>query len=245
MDRVFLTGDTHGAVQNFVNAYNAIKTVKTKDGEEKILVVLGDAGLNYYLDQRDVDKKNIISKIFSDTTILCIHGNHEARPQNIPSYKTKRWHNGLVYYEPEYPNILFAIDGFIYTLNERKCLVCGGAYSVDKYYRLEHGLNWFWDEQPDRRTKDTIRQCMDIINWNVDVVFTHTCPASYEPKEMYLGGVDQSKVDKTTEEFLEELRKNMMYKRWYCGHWHCDKEDRKVRFLFRDVIDLEEDLNMD
>ena len=29
-----------------------------------------------------------------------------------------------------------------------KCLVCGGAYSVNKSYLVKNGFGWFPDEQP-------------------------------------------------------------------------------------------------
>lgn len=32
-------------------------------------------------------------------------------------------------------------------------LVIGGAYSVDKYYRLENNMLWFADEQPSAEIK--------------------------------------------------------------------------------------------
>ena len=35
-------------------------------------------------------------------------------------------------------------------------------------------------------------------NWQVDVVFSHTCPLKYEPVEVFLPGIDQSTVDKST-----------------------------------------------
>ena len=70
-------------------------------------------------------------------TLFCIHGNHEERPENIASYKTKIYHDGIVFYEDNYSNILFAKDGEIYNFNHKSVLVIGGAYSVDKYFRLK------------------------------------------------------------------------------------------------------------
>ena len=42
--------------------------------------------------------------------------------------------------------------------------------------------------------------CIRDRNWQVDVVFSHTCPLKYEPVEVFLPGIDQSTVDKSTEE---------------------------------------------
>ena len=86
-------------------------------------------------------------------TFFFIHGNYEERTENIKSYKTKEFHNGIVYYGEDYPNILFAKDGEVYEFNTHKVLVIGGAYSVDKHFRLAMGYNWYESEQPNEKTK--------------------------------------------------------------------------------------------
>lgn len=73
------------------------------------------------------------------TVFLCIHGNHERCPTTIPGYVEREWHGGKAWVQSEYPNLIFAKDGEIYTLNGLRYLVIGGAYSVDKYYRLSRG----------------------------------------------------------------------------------------------------------
>ena len=65
------------------------------------------------------------------------------RPHHINSYKLVDLLGGKVWVEEEYPNILFAKDGEIFDFevnnNIYKTIVIGGAYSVDKYYRLMRG----------------------------------------------------------------------------------------------------------
>jgi 3-oxoacid CoA-transferase subunit A len=39
----------------------------------------------------------------------------------------------------------------------------------------------------------------------IDVVFSHTCPAKYIPTECFLSGIDQSRVDNSTEEWLDTI----------------------------------------
>ena len=55
------------------------------------------------------------------------------------------------------------------------------------------------------------------------------------PCEVFLSGVDQSKVDKSTEEFLDEVESNIQYKKWYCGHYHTDKQVDRIRFMMYDI----------
>lgn len=230
---IYITGDCHG---NFYDIKMFCKKHKTKRSD--IIIILGDAGINYYGDERDVRLK----KMLKDTTItfFCIHGNHEIRPQNIPTYITKQWHEGTVFFEEKYPNILFAKDGEIFDFGGQKCIVIGGAYSVDKYYRLEHGYGWWPDEQPSEQIKHDF--CNNLINAGnkVDVVLSHTCPLRYEPVESFLPFVDQSAVDKSTEKWLDSLIGRFSFKRWYCGHYHTNKIVDKMVFIYKNVKEFKE-----
>ena len=111
------------------------------------------------------------------------------------AYHEVTWHGGTVYVEDDFSNLLFAKDGEIYDLDGKKSIVIGGAYSVDKYYRLQRGMNWFPDEQPSDEIKLKTEKQLSAVNWNVDIVLTHTCPQKYVPIEAFLPGLDQSMVD--------------------------------------------------
>jgi 3-oxoacid CoA-transferase subunit A len=225
---VFLTGDTHG---NF----ERIKTLPFQ--ETDVLVILGDAGINYFGDSREQKTKKILSKL--PFTLFCIHGNHEMRPETIDSYKLTMFNDGWAYCEPEFPNLIFAKDGEIYTFEDKKCIVLGGAYSVDKHYRLSKGWHWFENEQPSLEIKNYVRQQLETVDWQINYVFSHTCPYNFMPREMFLSEVDQSTVDHSTELWLDQIYKNLIFDKWYCGHYHCDKVDNLIRFLHTDVLMLQ------
>ena len=163
--------------------------------------------------------------------MFCIHGNHEMRPGTIPSYHEVEWHGGAVYVEDDHPNLLFAKDGEVYDLDGQKTIVIGGAYSVDKWYRLRCDLNWFSDEQPSEEIKARVEQKLDELDWKVDAVLTHTCPERYIPREAFLSGVDQATVDNTTEQWLDTIEERLDYRAWFCGHWHINKRIDKMHFL--------------
>lgn len=40
------------------------------------MIILGDAGINYWLDMSDKELKGQLSGL--DITFFCVHGNHEA-----------------------------------------------------------------------------------------------------------------------------------------------------------------------
>ena len=153
----------------------------------------------------------------------------------FPRYHETIWHGGTVYVEDDFPNLLFAKDGEIYDLDGKEAIVIGGAYSVDKYYRLQRGMNWFPDEQPSDEIKQQTENQLSAINWNVDIVLTHTCPQKYVPIEAFLPGLDQSMVDHSTEEWLDKIEDRLNYKDWFCDHWHIDKRIDKMHFMMRSV----------
>lgn len=50
----YITGDTHGGTSNILKMINRLNL-----SENDIIIILGDAGYNYYLDERDyIAKKN-------------------------------------------------------------------------------------------------------------------------------------------------------------------------------------------
>ena len=76
---------------------------------------------------------------------------------------------------------------------------------------------------------------MDRLNWKVDVVLSHTTRLKYEPIEVFLAGIDQSKVDKSTEEWLDRIEDRLKYEKWYCGHYHTEKKIDRLEILFEDI----------
>ena len=226
---IFYTGDTHG---RFLKIENALR--KGIIGTDDTVVILGDAGFNYYGNSKEKRIKQEINGF--GITVFCVHGNHEMRPETISSYTTKEWNGGIVYYEEKYPYILFAKDGEIYDLDGRKTIVIGGAYSVDKFYRLERGYRWFPDEQPSEEIKTRVETALEENGRKVDQILSHTCPLKYTPTEAFLSCVDQSSVDNSTEEWLDTIEETTDYNRWLCGHWHIDKCIDKMRFVMDDFV---------
>lgn len=225
---IYITGDKHADFREVFYFCYANKTTL-----DDTLIVLGDAGINYYANEKDYILKD--SLLQYPITFFCIHGNHEERPENIKTYKTKKFHNGIVYYEEDYPNILFAKDGEIYNFNNHKVLVIGGAYSVDKYFRKAYGYNWYESEQPSEKTKNKVKRVLKDLDNKIDIILSHTCPYKYLPREVFLEGIDQSTVDNSTEYFLDEIEESTDYNLWYCGHYHTDKEIDKLIFMFHKI----------
>lgn len=225
---IYLTGDVHGEFKR-IKAFLDKQQTTTDD----ILILLGDAGINYYEGKKDIKLKEELNTW--PITFFIIRGNHEKDPENIPSYIEHPFKDGVALIEPEYPNLIFAKDGEVYNFEVdgeiKKVLAMGGAYSVDKYYRISKGYKWFEDEQPSEEVKKRVELKLDEIDWKVDYVLTHTAPVRYEPREWFLSVVDESTVDKSTEIWLDEIFEKLTFDKWYCGHYHGEKVIDKIRFM--------------
>lgn len=223
---IYFSGDIHGKPDEICRFCQTHKLT-----EDDIIVLLGDVGANYYGDTRDDYVKAMLDNI--KPTVFCIHGNHEQRPANITGYELQAWNGGRVWLQSEYPSLLFAHDGDIFKMGKYRYLVIGGAYSVDKFYRLKRNFGWWDDEQPSAEIKKYVEQ--QIQDNDFDIILSHTCPFKYEPIEAFLPMMDQESVDDSTEKWLDIIEDTADYKAWFCGHWHINKRIDKMHFLFGSV----------
>lgn len=222
--------------------------------EETAIIILGDCGFNFWLNKTDDKLKAEVNA--RGYRFYCVRGNHEARPQGLLNmeYKYDSEVDGMVWMEEEYPNIRYFRDYGIYTINGYTCGVIGGAYSVDKWYRLaragiynktDWGYNnskktgWFPDEQ---LTTEEMEACSHLFkDREFDFIFSHTCPYSWRPVDMFLSGVDQSTVDNSMELWMDKLKNQCKWKYWLFGHYHADRAERPhVEMFFNDIEKLDD-----
>ena len=246
--RFFITGDKHRHFDR-VRAFCHDMNTRRKD----VLIILGDAGFNYYGDDRDDALKKDISQL--NITLFCLHGNKENRPQNVGSYGLRSFCGGHVLYEPRYPSILFAIDGETYTFEGRKYMVVGGAHSDDKMRCLEEGTPYWEDEMPNEDTRQRVERHLETEGNRIYGMLPHTCPIDYLPTEMFLSAkqcADARRkprkdkdtaqftpdIDRSTEIWLGAMEKRLDYTVWFCGHYHIDKPIDRIQMMYRDIRPL-------
>lgn len=246
-----LTGDCHGGMNTIARVGNIQRNMPDCKPKETGIIILGDSGLNFWLNGTDKKYKKTLNDM--GYYIYCVRGNHEERPENIPGMVLVEDENvkNLVWFQEEFPNIRYFVDGNEYNIGGHSALVIGGAYSVDKWYRLARAgytageaetadpkkCGWFKDEclTPEE---------MDTIGYNVsdkiyDFVFTHTAPICWEPTDLFLNGIDQSNVDKSMEYFLDKIKDNIDWGVWCFGHYHADRVERpRVEQFYMDYEDI-------
>jgi len=229
----YITGDTH---RNFTDIEGFCGYNETT--ADDVMIILGDVGINYHGVAYDTYLKQQLAQL--PITLFCVHGNHENRPENISSYDEVPMFGGVVYIEPEFPNLIFARCGEIYRLGDFDVLVVGGAHSINKHELLAQKSGWWPDEQPSDWIKEETERNLASRNWQVDIVLTHTCPYKYMPREAFLSGVKEWMTDHTTEKWLETIEERLDYQVWYCGHFHIEKDVGKMQFLYRSILELGE-----
>ena len=238
-----ITGDTHG--KNLARLEKIRSLSPEYQPEETAVIILGDSGFNFWLNKTDKKAKALVNE--TGYTIYCVRGNHEERAENIETYIVGFDGNvgNFVFFEEEFPNIRFLIDGECYNFNGKRALVLGGAYSVDKYYRLNRAAaagqsftGWFESEQLTEEEMERIK--VWSIDKEYDFVLSHAAPLEWEPTDLFLSFVDQSTVDKRTEKFLSHIKQIIKYNIWCFGHYHADRIERPhVEQYYNDYENLE------
>lgn len=267
-EKIYLMGDIHGSWKAIRDLYQ--RHPYTFNNNENTLILLGDAGLNFFFNHRDEELKKKLGKY--PFTYFVVRGNHEERPSICAEKNPDKWHQelfwrGKVWVENDYPYIKYAEDfvsfyyipaGIDYVTPENpsdddieiqkyyKTLVIPGAYSVDKYRRLEAGWSWFPQEQLSESERLAGLALIEQQGWNCDLVLSHTCPVIYEPTDLFLSIVDQSMVEKDMERYLGQIEYQLNYKAWLWGHYHQFRDyprtDERYRtMLFNDAaVDLKD-----
>lgn len=231
--KFYLTGDTHGDFSRFTYDFIDIK-------DPVGVIILGDAGVNYYLNKRDYKLKQQLKDTLPNVIFYLVRGNHEARPESLITMKNvydKRI-EGNVWQEDEFPNIKYLQDGEVYTFNGKRALVIGGAYSVDKEYRLVNGWQWFPTEQLNAAERENISR--KYVGQHFDLILSHTCPYPWQPFDKFITYIDQNKVDNSMEFWLEDFSHKVSYNLWIFGHFH---DDRVINYFSQMVSEEIYDLN--
>jgi 3-oxoacid CoA-transferase subunit A len=241
-----VTGDCHGVIAVKHRIEDIILNTNYQR-DEMAVIILGDASVNFWLTNREKKEKKKLKKL--GVMIYCVRGNHEERPENL-GFQLQYDENvgGEVYVDDENDMLRYFQDGGEYVIDGFNVLTIGGAYSVDKDYRIAaaggvENSGWFPSEQlSEKERTDILAKVKDKY---YDFIFTHTAPLSWEPTDLFLSCIDQSKVDKTTELFLQDVAMNTRWCIWCFGHYHADRAElpcveqfynsyRSIREIFND-----------
>ena len=245
-NRIFLMADIHGQVDGIHAVLDKAQRNGCSFCEDDILIILGDHGALYYPNEKGNRR---LKKKLNDLPckIVLLKGNHDGTVRKAYAKKPDAWRitmsvDGIdskvfsaarMYVEKDFPNIYYLDDYFTaITVFGKKGIALGGAYSVDKFYRLEKGLIWHEDEQPDEKEKEEIVKALDwywTLNEPLEIILSHEALISFVPYEACTLPVEQDSVDNSLCFFYDDILKRLnlefpnTYKEWYFGHYHINK----------------------
>ena len=236
---VLITGDTHSRVKDRLAQIK--DTMPEYDPSETAIIILGDVGFNYYKNKKDWKLKHHAAQF--GYTLYCLRGNHEDRANNTKGTEIvyDKFVHGYVYMEQEFPNIKYFDDEVAeYEIMDKKILCIPGAYSVDKWYRLQNDWQWFSQEQ---LTEEEMKYAEERFGGkHYDIILSHTCPIGWEPRDLFLNCIDQSKVDKTMEIWMEKFKDMIGWGIWCFAHYHTDRIERPYVEQFYIKVENIEDI---
>lgn len=229
MNKLFVTGDTHGGESQ---GFFKMKSSRTKHiGKGDVLIIAGDFGV-LWKDEPDNEEKNLI-KWFLDKkyTICFLDGNHENF-YRINNLKTVNMFDGEV---GEYikGKVYHLRRGQIYNINGKQIFTFGGGYSIDKNRRVPN-VSWWEEEIPTEEEWAKGFKVLEEQGNSIDYIITHECPSSIS-EQIYDFVIPNSQVVSNK---LDLIYDRVKFKKWYCGHHHRDDVVDNIQLLYRDILEI-------
>jgi hypothetical protein len=234
MNRIFITGDVHGT-HDWQKLFDF-----NFDSFDKsdVMIIAGDWGHIWGGISSTTDKYQKTKLQALNYSFFVVLGNHENYDR-IYALPTKEAYGNTVWYEPEFPDIVYAQRGLVYNINGKKFWCFGGAFSVDVEYRIPH-RSWWSQELPTQEEMDIGLQ--NLQNNEIDYIVTHTCPERFEPREKWVSFLTKEQVDKSLEKYFDrvwELKCDEI-DGWFSGHYHIDKSEPNgiYHHLYNSIIEI-------
>ena len=219
---LYITGDIHGDPKP---RFNPALSKLTK---EDIVLVCGDFGLPWWsktYGKHWADKKRLDWLEKQPYTTVFIDGNHENFDL-LNKLPIQEWCGGRVHVVRA--NVFHLMRGEVFDILGLKVLAFGGAYSVDRKYRVLN-ISWWREEIYSAEDLSNLKQNLAKVGHTVDLVITHTAPIKFlQPKTKEIG-IEWSFFQDDVAKMLSEIEPQITYKKWYFGHFHLDWEDKEQR----------------
>ena len=206
---IYITGDTHIPI-DIAKLNSSRFTAQKKMTKNDYLIICGDFGGVWDNGKTDIYwQKWLDSKNF---TTLFVDGNHENF-NLLNEFEVVDFCEGKAH---KISNSIFHLmRGQIYTIDKKRIFTFGGASSHDKEYRKKD-VSWWESELPDEKEIKKAVENLKNANWEVDYIVTHCAPDSIQA--LISNSYDQNILT----EFLEYVKNNASFERWFFGHYHKD-----------------------
>lgn len=224
---IYVTGDIHGYVD--IGKLSAKRFPQQKAmSKNDYVVICGDFGLVWNHAKSDLYwRKWLADKPF---TTLWVDGNHENFELLYQFPVTEKF-GGKV--REISPGIFHLERGQVLTIDDKRFFVMGGAASHDKEYRKEH-ISWWKEEMPTADEMARGTDALESCNWTVDYVISHCAPSSVQ--RLISCRYDEDPLV----QFFERISCNLVFKKWFFGHYHIDKQiTNQFVALYNNIFSLD------
>ena len=247
---IYITGDCHREYRRFNTQNFPEQKEMTK---EDYVIVCGDFGGVWSFEKEDKEEKHLLDWLEEKPfTTLYVDGNHENFDR-LYGYPIEHWQGGKVH--KIRPSVLHLMRGQVFEICNRSIFTFGGASSHDISggilemdspnfrreikrlnrvgipYRINH-WSWWAQELPSEEEMEEGRRNLAEHNNTVDFIVTHCCASS---TQQLLGR--EGFEDDIETRYLEEIRQNINFKKWFFGHYHDNQNvTEKEILLYEQVI---------
>lgn len=224
----YIIGDVHGDQV----LWDACISPMLKSGDRAF--VLGDFGVGFW-NGRYWSEETFYDYLEQQPYMVCfVDGNHEDF-NKLNSYPVESWHGGQVHRIRK--NVIHLMRGEIFELEGKTIFTFGGGYSYD-YARRAEGYDWWPQEMPSQEEYQHAYQNLEKHDWKVDYILTHTCPSETIAymRTMQIGVKDLVEGERELNLFLDCIRAETSYQKWYFGHFHADRELWRSQYAVLDAV---------
>ncbi len=227
---IYITGDTHGLNDTLKIEKN--QKLASLSGTDYLLIA-GDFGGIWDGGWHDEDVLNFYGE--QPYTTLFIDGNHENFDL-LNKYPVEQWNGGKIHRITD--KVIHLMRGQVFSIEDRSIFTFGGGISIDKAYRTL-GVSWWPEEEPSEEECKEAWENLQKAGFLVDYVVTHAAPESIVRDEL-TAEHRLLCLDCEAEKFLDRVLKKLVYRRWYCGHYHFDMDvrDQRISVLYQRILDL-------
>ena len=236
MNRVFVTGDTHGGIDIFKLKSKAWPLGKELDKGD-FLIIAGDFGLiwdqPHNISKEEIYLLNWLSE--KPWTTLFIDGNHENHDR-LDKLETVDMFGSDVGRVND--SIFHLRRGRVYNIAGKNIFTFGGGFSIDKARRTEF-ITWWKQEMPTNEEFKFGLKTLKENNNKVDYIITHSCSniAFKILNSVYWMG-EKADGEDQLRSYFDNLIGLVEHDKWFCGHFHQDYEYEKFTFLYFDIKEL-------
>ncbi|MEG1165951.1 MAG: metallophosphoesterase [Oscillospiraceae bacterium] len=220
---IWITGDTHIPID--IHKLSMVNFPEQKQmTKDDYLIICGDFGGVWDNSAEEAYwLKWLNEKSF---TTLFVDGNHENFNM-LNAYPVIEYSGGKAH--RIMPSIYHLMRGQVFEIDGVRIFTMGGASSHDKDSRIE-GVSWWSEELPSDDEYEEAFKNLNKHNWVVDLVVTHCAPDSIQGKI-----ANRHEHDKLTN-FLEVIRKDLTFEKWYFGHYHTDRTIDSFNVMYKTLV---------